>query len=302
MALIKWDLAKLLGAGLMLGAGLLSACSEDAVPKTLQIEEVFRGAPPLARRERNHSMTEAPDGNMRVYAAQKGDVTDLMVMTRTGPNDWSAPVRLDVPKLETNTSPRFFADGVLYYSSDGPHPNRPGRKDLNIWRVTCENGVWGVPEVLPDAINTGSSEDGFAPLGAGKAVFSSTTLGGIGGYDLYFAEQVDGQWTRTAPFAHNTAMADSHPATSPDGTVLIWYGHMPRDTLYGAVDLFVSRYRNGEWSVPENFGPAINTAGIDYGPGISADGRKLFFSREGVLLQTDLKKALGGAGFVQTVP
>ena len=261
------------------------------------MQAVFPDAAPLAHRQRNHSMTETPDGRLRVFAAQRGDATDLMLMKRIDGGKWSEPTKLNLPRRETNTSPRFFPDGVLYYSSDAPHPERPGRKDLNIWRVEFKGDDLGVPEVLPDTINSGSHEDGFAPIDAQRAVFSSTTLGGAGGYDLYIAEKVKGAW-QVSPFPHNTAMADSHPVAAQGGSVLIWYAHLPSDAAYGAVDLFMSRFDSGHWSAPQNLGPGVNTAGIDYGAGVSGDGKTLFFSRDGVLLETDLAAAINDAGYI----
>lgn len=284
----------------ILGVGLVSACADRSSVNEVVPERVYPDAPPLKHRHRNHSITESPDGKMRVYVAQRGDIVDLMLQRKMSDGDWSEPTQLDFPKRESNTSPRFFPDGSLYYSSDARHPRRPGRKDLNIWRVDFVAGAFGTPEVLPDVINTGSHEDSFAPLGEGRAIFSSTTLGGAGGYDLYIAEQSGGAWT-VRPFPYNTAMADSHPATSPDGNVLVWYAHMPFDGIYGVVDLFVSERQGDGWSEPKNLGPVINSAGIDYGPGFSSDGERLFFSRDGVLYSVAAEPAVETAGF-QALP
>jgi hypothetical protein len=269
----------------------------DRLP--VQVDPVFPEAEPLAHRHRNHSMTEAPDGRLRVFAAQQGDITELKLMTCLADGSWSEPTVLDLPRRETNTSPRFFPDGTLYYSSDAPHPNRPGRKDLNIWRVNYTDDEFGQPEVMPDSLNTGSHEDGFTPLGGrgDRAVFSSTTLGGVGGYDLYVGEKSGDDW-RVVPFPYNTAMADSHPVVTPDGEHLFWYAHLPSEDVYGAVDLFVSRLDSDGWSAPVNLGPVINTAGIEYGAGVSADGDTFFFSRDGVLFQAPIKPVIAEAGYV----
>lgn len=286
-------------SGLLGSLAALTACGQkQPLPPEIPIM-VFPETPTLAHRHRNHSLTESPDGQYRIYAAQKGDETDLMILVAQPGGGWSAPQKLELPRLETNTSPRFAPDGTLYYSSDARHPRRPGRKDLNIWQVRLEAGVPGEPEVLPDSINSGSHEDGFAPLGADTAIFSSTTIGGVGGYDLYIARKAGDDWSVT-PFPHNTAMADSHPVATPDGKTLIWYAHMPLDEIYGAVDLFVSHLTPEGWNVPQNLGPQINSSGIDYGAGVSADGQTLFFSRDGILLQTQLKAALDSAGFVNS--
>lgn len=282
---------------MVLACMMLVGCNAPVESDRLHVSPVFDDGSPLAHRHRMHSLTESPDGQMRIYAAQKGDVTDLMIMRRTDRGEWGAPALLDLPRFETNTSPRFFPDSTLYYSSDAPHPKRAGRKDLNIWRVSYAAGRFGTPEVLPDEINTGSHEDGFAYLGEDRAVFSSTTIGGVGGYDLYIAKYKNEKWT-VSPFPHNTQMADSHPVATQDGMTLIWYAHMPLQAVYGSVDLFFSEWKDGHWEEPSNLGPIINTQGIEYGAGISADGATLFFSRDGILLETNLQAALRDAGYI----
>lgn len=274
----------------------LAACDNPTRPDMPTPTVMFPDAAPLEHRHKMHSMAEAPGGQVRVYAAQSGDETDLMIMRRTK-TGWSAPALLPLPKRETNSSPRFFPDGTLYYASDAPHPARPGRKDMNIWRVAFEHDVIGEPEVLSDAVNSGSHEDGFAPLGDGRAVFASTTLGGVGGYDLYLAVADGDDWAVT-PFPHNTMMADAQPATTPDGRTIFWYAHMPADNVYGGVDLFMSQRTQSGWGTPVNLGPVINSAGIDYGPGVSANGETLFFSRDGILMEVGLASAVANARFV----
>lgn len=47
---------------------------------------------------------------------------------------------------------------------------------------------------------------------------------------------------------------------------------------YGNEDIYVSFLKNGEWTVPKNLGPQINTFQQEMTPSLSADGRILFFS------------------------
>lgn len=58
---------------------------------------------------------------------------------------------------------------------------------------------------------------------------------------------------------------DSHPAISPDGTMLLFASERPGG--YGGSDLWISYLRkDGEWSSPVNLGKDINTNGKDYFP------------------------------------
>jgi len=56
---------------------------------------------------------------------------------------------------------------------------------------------------------------------------------------------------------------------------------------YGGYDLYVSVKRDGEWSVPTNLGPEINSQYDDVSPFLSKSGTKLYFS-------TDRIESFGG--------
>ena len=42
---------------------------------------------------------------------------------------------------------------------------------------------------------------------------------------------------------------------------------------------------NGVWGEPVNPGEPLNSTGINFGAGLSGDGKTLFFSRDGVLYE-----------------
>jgi hypothetical protein len=63
---------------------------------------------------------------------------------------------------------------------------------------------------------------------------------------------------------------------SKDGTEL--YFHSVREGGKGGLDLWVTRYVDGQWQVPENL-EAINSADNDGYPFLSQDGNELWFTR-----------------------
>ena len=68
------------------------------------------------------------------------------------------------------------------------------------------------------------------------------------------------------------------PFIAPDQSWLIFASERPGG--YGAADLYVSfRRPDGTWGEPKNLGPSVNTAGSEYTPMLSPDGRYLFFTR-----------------------
>jgi outer membrane protein OmpA-like peptidoglycan-associated protein len=111
----------------------------------------------------------------------------------------------------------------------------------------------------------------------------------MGGCDLFMAYRVklDGEWTQPQPFGQtiNNPTFEGMPSLSPDNTEL--YFVSDRKGGYGGYDIWLSRFENGLWQLPENAGPAVNTAGNETAPFIAADNKTLFFS-------SDYRPGLGG--------
>ncbi|MDX2430351.1 MAG: PKD domain-containing protein [Bacteroides sp.] len=96
---------------------------------------------------------------------------------------------------------------------------------------------------------------------------------------LYFADDVDGDWTNIRAFEYNDPQAWLFsPALSRDGKTLFFSSNL--DGGEGGFDLYVS-HRNGElWSKPENLGPKVNSPENEIYPCVQESGR-LVFSTEG---------------------
>jgi hypothetical protein len=71
----------------------------------------------------------------------------------------------------------------------------------------------------------------------------------------------------------------SHPTLSSDEKMLIFASDIKGS--FGGMDLFVSRLADGKWSVPENLGKFINTAGNEFFPFLDSENN-LFFSSDGL--------------------
>ncbi len=251
-------------------------------------------------RDRNYGQVESVDGSVRVYAAQRGDETDLMMVLRTD-SGWSEPVLVQAPRRETNTTPHFSRlDGRLYYSSDAPHPERPGRRDRNIWSgVLGESGELSDLRPMSNAINTGANEESPSFTDDGEFFFSSDHTRGIGGFDIYRAEETTAGWmVETVPF--NTQMADTHASVTPDGQSVFFYAHLP--DVIGVVDIFRADRTDEGWSEAVNLGAIINTGLIDYAPAISQDGETFFFSRQGQMMEIDASAAFAAKADITTTP
>lgn len=72
----------------------------------------------------------------------------------------------------------------------------------------------------------------------------------------------------------------AHPTLSADGRRLYFSSNMPGG--YGGMDLYVSDFKEGQWTAPANLGPVINTEGNEIFPYLSANNR-LYFASNGHL-------------------
>lgn len=103
----------------------------------------------------------------------------------------------------------------------------------------------------------------------------------MGGCDLYFAYRNENGWSEAVPFGAtiNTPAFEGMPTLSSDNKEL--YFVSDREGGYGGLDIWVTKYIDGYWQIPENLGPEINTPFNETAPFIAADNRTLYFASDG---------------------
>jgi len=105
--------------------------------------------------------------------------------------------------------------------------------------------------------------------------FASSREGGFGGWDLWYTERKeDGSWGDPVNMGPNvnSRMDEQAPFISNDGKTLYFTsnGHPGM----GGIDIFVSWLDgNGQWSIPINLGPPVNTSHEEIGFFLSSDGK-----------------------------
>lgn len=93
---------------------------------------------------------------------------------------------------------------------------------------------------------------------------------------IFIAELSGQQLLSIKPFKYNSNEYDlGQPSVSTDGKYLYFASDMPGGK--GGSDIFYCELVNGEWSVPVNLGPEVNSSGTDNYPYIHPSG-KLYFS------------------------
>lgn len=275
---------------------LFAACGAQPSVELTGPQVIFPDEPVPDAFSRAYSMTESPDGMIRVFARERRDDTFLFEMRKQADGSWTAPVEIEVPRQFIASGPSFSpADGMLYFATDATIPKRGTGKDLNIWKIEPLAEGWGEAEPLSESINTGARETTPTMDAEGVLYFSTDhPRAGGGGLDIMQAVWDAGSedWAVSRmPEGINSERADSHLAVTADGTTLFFYSY--REPKAGFVDIWMSeRGEDGVWQVPVNIGAPVNTSGIDFGPGLSADNKTLFFSRDGALMSISLEEAI----------
>lgn len=100
--------------------------------------------------------------------------------------------------------------------------------------------------------------------------------------NLYISRKVNGVWTKSKSIGRtvNSKYWDGNACVSKDGNTL--YFSSNRKESHGAMDIFKStKLPNGDWGVPVNVGPKINTIFNEDNPILTEDGKRLYFTSQG---------------------
>ncbi|MCK5838842.1 MAG: PD40 domain-containing protein, partial [Bacteroidales bacterium] len=109
--------------------------------------------------------------------------------------------------------------------------------------------------------------------------------------DFYLSQAAGTAWGRVSEVGYpvNTPGNEGALNISPDGRYLFFVA-CHREDGYGSCDIYISRRINDKWTMPKNLGPIINSSSWESQPGLSSDGRTLYFSstREGGKGKSDI--------------
>ncbi len=142
---------------------------------------------------------------------------------------------------------------------------------------------------LTDRINT--TGDDYAPSlteDGSTAVFNSR-MPEERSHNIFICKNKNGLWGDPYPiFEINSDSNDETPFISADGKIILFAsdrpgGFSPPKTSDGkkriTFDIYISRLVNGKWTEPEILKGTVNTSMNERAPGLSIDGRTLFFTR-----------------------
>jgi outer membrane protein OmpA-like peptidoglycan-associated protein len=188
--------------------------------------------------------------------------------------------------------PAVYENGLVYVSryKNGPVDPKTGQTFFELFYAELDpNGMPGKPESFSTELNSAYHEGPVSFSSSGDRIFFTRTnsRNGVRRSDargrsvekIYEATRGLFDWENVVELSFNSDEYRSmHPSISADEQQLFFTSDQPNG--YGGMDLYVAYWENGQWSLPVNLGPEINTAGNEVFPFHHQSGT-LFFSSDG---------------------
>ncbi len=233
------------------------------------------------------------DGKELYYGVEEGKRPHIEGI-RYENNQWMKPFKVLFSEKYSYNDPFLSPDqSKLFFISNQALDGKGDTKDIDIWYVQREKGGWSTPINAGTHINSPNNEYYISFTKGGKMYYSSNKEADyveLKQYDIYSS-----QFTNTS-FEPSTKMSaainsDDYEAdvfVSPNEDYLIFCTE--RQDGNGGGDLLISfKDGKGEWTKAKNMGEDINTKGYEFCPFVTADGKYLFFSRDGDIYWVDAK-------------
>jgi hypothetical protein len=193
---------------------------------------------------------------------------------------------------ETSEIPTdFYKDGILIDSDRADARNKSGRKNIDF------DNIYYVPfsdmqkaELIAPVIVGDETQGKLNRAGAVYStdfdrivitMFEDVSKAKNQDYQsLYTADAVgENRFTNAKKMGFNNVNYSlAQPSISADGATLFMVSDVPGG--YGGTDIYVSYFHRGQWALPQNLGPSINTEKDEAYPFIHKDGT-LYFSSDG---------------------
>lgn len=176
-------------------------------------------------------------------------------------------------------------DSTLYFT------RRTGGVDEDFYiagRDSCDDGAWLSARDMGSPPNSSHQEGAQYISADGHYMFfmqcdnRSDNGWEAGGCDLYFSYTDSTGWSQPVPFGYtiNTTAFEGMPSLSSDNKEMFFVSDRPGG--YGGKDIWVAKFEDGLWQIPQNLGPDINTPFDETAPYIAADNKTLYFTSDGL--------------------
>jgi hypothetical protein len=226
----------------------------------------------------------SPDGNEVFWWANRWpDEGPPMSMTMRRENGrWSAPRVSPFGNM-----PAFSPDGRrIYFFAPAPRSAASGESQshLDIWVAEKQGDAWSEPKCLNLVARYPALREAAMPriTRNGTLYFIGYSEGTKNNSGIYRAELINGEYAKPEllPRSINLPpLLNWAPFIAPDESYLLFSSNR-RDPDRDDGDLYISRrLADGSWTDPVSLGEPVNTPTQEVFPGVSPDGKYLFFCR-----------------------
>jgi hypothetical protein len=142
-------------------------------------------------------------------------------------------------------------------------------------------GIWQKARRLPNTINSAIVEEsvGMSPDGSHLFLYMDNF---VASGDIYLSVKTGRNFNRVEPLGKNlnTRNLETSACIAPNKKIIFLAAAYPDS--YGGTDIYYSaKLPNGEWGIPVNAGPVINTPYDEEFPVLAPDGKSFYFSSTG---------------------
>lgn len=178
-----------------------------------------------------------------------------------------------------DVDPFLSPDGNrLYFSSTRPlHDSLPGG-DYNIWYTDRLPTGWSTPKSVGVPLNSDSTDIFMTMSNTGYAYVLSERNGQRKLWRSHYRKGHFSKPELLTLFLRGQPVYASNPCIAPDDSFLIVTAKDPNGE--GGANLFVSYHQGETWGELINLGPTVNSRYTEFAPGLSKDGRWLYFTSE----------------------
>jgi hypothetical protein len=184
--------------------------------------------------------------------------------------------------------PLVTADGHTMYFTSRREGTTGGRRDgggqwfEDIWMARRIDDMWTNAVNVGEPLNSSMHDAtvGMAPDGRSMIIYR--THPDLMSGDLYESRLQDGVWSTPELMTDRINSPHHEPSASiaPGGDEIYFTSDRPGG--FGGRDIYrIRRLPNGQWSLPLNLGPNVNTPYDEDAPFMHSDGVTLFFSSKG---------------------
>ena len=240
---------------------------------------VLFGTEILSTKNAHESINQIMNGGQTVYltrANREYSMSTVMISElKSGVYSTPKPVSFSGTFYDAGLS-LSNKNRLAIFTSKRPTEDSLISDDWNIWQsVLSKDGDWSKPFLLPDPINTNSSECCLIMNKSGDAYFASNREGS---WDIFSTKYKDGRWSSPEKVTLSSEYGEWPGYINDDNNLLLFSSI--RKIGKGGDDIYYSKRKDEHWGEAVILDTVINTSSYEDSPYLGGDGYLYYSSAD----------------------